>query len=500
MLLYCLLLSTFLFSGAIADDVIVLGDSNWESEIGKYGTALVKFYAPWCGHCKRLAPEYEKAATVLKKADPPVALIKVDCTTESSTCSKFGVSGYPTLKIFKDGELSKAYDGPREKDGIVRKMLKESGPVSKKLESADDAKAFIGKDTVGVIGYFSAEDSSLAKAFLRAADGLPDVRFAHTINDDVKSAMDQTDEGIVLYRPKVLQSKFEDAVVKCTETNTQKIKSFISSEALGLCGERNQGNAANFEKPLFVAYFNVDYERNPKGTNYWRNRVMKVGKKLRDAGESLFFAISDVGEMGRELEECGISDKSGAKPVVCAFDKKNKKFKMTDAFSMDTFEQFIKDVQAGNVDPYLKSEPLPEGNDEPGKVKIVVGKNYDEIVNDETKDVLMEYYAPWCGHCKSLEPKYNELAMKLKDETDIVIAKMDATANDVPPSLGVRGFPTLFFFPMGNKDNPKKYEGGREVADFLKYLKRESTNGISKIAGDDKDKKKKKKKSKKDEL
>ena len=43
-------------------------------------------------------------------------------------------------------------------------------------------------------GYFSAEDSSLAKAFLRAADGLPDVRFAHTINDDVKSAMDQTDE------------------------------------------------------------------------------------------------------------------------------------------------------------------------------------------------------------------------------------------------------------------------------------------------------------------
>ena len=39
----------------------------------------------------------------------------MDCTTESSTCSKFGVSGYPTLKIFKDGELSKAYDGPREK-------------------------------------------------------------------------------------------------------------------------------------------------------------------------------------------------------------------------------------------------------------------------------------------------------------------------------------------------------------------------------------------------
>ena len=99
-----------------------------------------------------MAPEFEKASTALKKADPPVALAKVDCTVESTTCSKFGVSGYPTLKIFKNGEMSKAYDGPREKDGIVRKMLKESGPVSKKLETAADAKAFIGKDTVGVIG------------------------------------------------------------------------------------------------------------------------------------------------------------------------------------------------------------------------------------------------------------------------------------------------------------------------------------------------------------
>jgi len=490
MMLSSVVLLGTLFCGALADDVIVLGDSDWESEIGKYPTALVKFYAPWCGHCKRLAPEYEKAATTLKKADPPVALIKVDCTTESSTCSKYGVSGYPTLKIFKDGEKTKDYDGPREKDGIVRKMLKEAGPVSKKLESADDAKAFIGKDSVGVIGYFSGEDSSLAKAFLRAADGLPDVRFAHTVSDDVKSAMDQSEESIVLYRPKVLQSKFEDAVVKCTETNTQKIKSFISSEALGLCGERNQGNAANFEKPLFVAYFNVDYERNPKGTNYWRNRVMKVGKKLRDAGESLYFAISDLGEMSRELEECGISDKSGNKPVVCAYDSKGKKYKMEADFSMDTFEQFVKDVQAGKIENHMKSEPLPEGNDEPGKVKILVAKNFDEIVNDETKDVLVEFYAPWCGHCKSLAPKYDELAEKLKDEPNIVIAKMDATANDVPSNYEVKGFPTIYFAPKGNKESPKSYEGGREVDDFIAYLKKESTDGITTVGG------KKKKKSK----
>lgn len=64
-----------------------------------------------CGHCKRLAPEYEIAATALLKDD--IVLAKVDCPANTALCSEFGVSGYPTLKIFRDGQLSGPYEGPR---------------------------------------------------------------------------------------------------------------------------------------------------------------------------------------------------------------------------------------------------------------------------------------------------------------------------------------------------------------------------------------------------
>ena len=112
-----------LVAAALVDGAAVVSDlteSSFNTFIEKSDKgALVEFYAPWCGHCKKLTPEYEKAAERMKVAGVP--LVAVDATVESSLASRFSVRGYPTLKWFPANDAAHPvdYDGPRDATGIV---------------------------------------------------------------------------------------------------------------------------------------------------------------------------------------------------------------------------------------------------------------------------------------------------------------------------------------------------------------------------------------------
>jgi len=453
-------------------DVLELTDSDFESSLAQYDTVLVMFYAPWCGHCKRLKPEYAKAAEDLIRNDPPVYLAKVDCTEGGKeTCNKHGVSGYPTLKIFRNGDVSQEYGGPREAPGIVKYMKAQVGPSSKDLTTLADFEKFLGVEKdVSVVGFFEKE-SDLKAAFLKLADKLREkVRFAHS---SLKEVLDKQGlkNNVVLFRPPHLHNKFEDNFVVFKGSN-DKLNTFITENYHGIAGHRRTDNKNDFNNPLIVAYYGVDYVKNVKGTNYWRNRVLKIAKQHKD---KFTFAVSSKDEFQHELNEFGIDYVKGDKPTILARDGKNQKYVMKDEFSMETFEQFIKDVADDKLEPYLKSEPIPESNSEP--VKVAVAKNFDDIVTNNGKDTLIEFYAPWCGHCKKLAPAYDELAQKLAEE-DVSIVKMDATANDVPSTYEVRGFPTLYWAPRDSKSAPIRYEGGREADDFFNYIAKHATEEL----------------------
>lgn len=249
------------------------------------------------------------------------------------------------------------------------------------------------------------------------------------------------------------------------------LEEFVKTNYHGLVGVRTRDTVNDFENPLIVAYYTVDYKRNIKGTNYWRNRVLKIATEFEG---KVNFAITAKDDFRHELNEFGLEYSADDKPVVLARDAKNLKYKLTDEFSVDNLRNFATQLLDGELEPFIKSEAVPETNDEP--VKVAVAKNFDELVVNNGKDTLIEFYAPWCGHCKKLTPIYEDVAQQLIDE-DVVLVKMDATANDVPPEFNVQGFPTLFWWPK-DRSTPQSYSGGREADDFIQYIAKHSTDGL----------------------
>jgi len=144
----------------------------------------------------------------------------------------------------------------------------------------------------------------------------------------------------------------------------------------------------------------------------------------------------------------------------------------------DTVEDFVSQFVGNKLEPSLKSEAIPEKQEEGAFV--LVGKQFDEVIFDDSKDVFVEFYAPWCGHCKRLAPIWEDLSKRYAGQKDkITIAKMDATENDLPPSapFTIAGFPTIKFKRAGTREFID-FDGERTLESLIEFVEQKAANTL----------------------
>ncbi|KAI8142752.1 thioredoxin-like protein [Fennellomyces sp. T-0311] len=473
-LLWTALATTFaaLTQSVLADsDVITLDPTNFDKEVLKEDLMLVEFYAPWCGHCKALAPEYEVAATSLK--DDEIKLGKVDCTVHQDLCQEYEVRGFPTLKVFRKGETSD-YKGTRKSDGIISYMQKQNAPAVTDL-TADNFDKFKTSDRVVVVAY--AKDDKDKASLKAVADKMRDDFFFGLVTDEALAK----EQGIDKFPSLVIYKQFDQDIdggrSEWTDSldDGAKVEEFIKTNSVPLLDEIQASNFGSYaETGLPLAYIFADSKEMVEPLV---EAIKPIA--LKHKGKINFVHI-DANKYGPHAGILGLKENWPAFAIQHVDTGAKYPYDQSAEITTDTIEKFVDDYLAGKIAPTLKSEDIPAEND--GPVKVVVAKQFDEIVLDKTKDAFLEVYAPWCGHCKKLAPIWTELGeavekQNLKDK--IVISKMDGTENDVPPEAGfdVSGFPTLVFF-KAETNELVQYEGGRTLEDLVTFINENGSNGV----------------------
>ncbi|KAJ5291147.1 hypothetical protein N7478_000398 [Penicillium angulare] len=472
-LLLSLLGATAAVSAADAEsadsNVVTLTQDTFDDFVKEHELVLAEFYAPWCGHCKALAPKYEEAATELKEKNIPLA--KVDCTVEEDLCRNYEVDGYPTLKVFRGPESHKPYGGARQADSIISYMTKQSMPAVSSV-TEENLEEFKALDKIVIIGYVGSDDKVSDESFATFAEAQRDnYLFAASNDAALAKAEGAKQPSIVLYKDfdekkDVYEGKFDE----------ESILNWVKTASTPLVGELGPETYSKYMAagiPLAYIFAETAEEREKFAEDF-----RPIAAKHR--GEINIVTL-DAKLFGAHASNLNLKPETF--PAFAIQDTtKNAKFPYDQTKKIDAKEvgKFIKDVIDGKLEPSIKSEPVPETQE--GAVTVVVGHNYQEVVIDNDKDVLLEFYAPWCGHCKALAPKYDELAALYADVAEfkdkVVVAKIDATANDVPDPI--TGFPTIKLYPAGKKDEPVEYEGSRTVEDLVSFIKE---NGKYQIDG-----------------
>ncbi|XP_050293337.1 thioredoxin domain-containing protein 5 homolog [Anthonomus grandis grandis] len=336
---------------------------------------FIMFYAPWCGHCQRLAPTWEQLAEMLNEDDSNIRIAKVDCTTDAKICSDQDITGYPTLKFFKSGE----------KDGIKFKGTRD----------------------------------------------LPTL--TNFINEQLRESDENPPEAVMKKTSPLteLDEQNFDAVIS-------KGKSFIKFYA-PWCGHCQR------LAPIWMLLAQA----------YEFNEAVTIGK----------IDCTEHRKICTKYEIKGY-------PTLLWFENGQKIEKYPGERTLDGFKKYVEN-KSKTAEPvaYQPVEEQKNGGEKEAEEPVIeiTAQSFREDIKSGI--TFVDFFSPWCGHCKRLVPTWELLGKHFQSTSGIKIAKVDCTVPDNREFCNeqeINGFPTLYLYKDGQKIS--EYNGNRGLDDLADFV------------------------------
>ncbi|XP_053132837.1 protein disulfide-isomerase-like protein of the testis [Hemicordylus capensis] len=447
-------------------NVLLLKKSNFDRALNETKYLLVEFYIALSGPSQTLTTEFAKAAEELRKEAVAIRFGKVDVTDQKDLKKEFNIQEYPTLKFFVDGDRENPIDckGVREASAFVTWVKRRIGASTVLINSTEQAKAFVGPEDLAVVGFFKAPQGEAVGIFCEAARDVPELPFGLTASEEVFTHFGVREDMVVVFQKgkPVHNEASEEGKLNKVEL-TRLIKTFTMDLVI------------EYNLETSVKIFDVPVENHivlfmPKNSDAFSEAYENyVAAALEFRGKIMFiFVDTDETRNGRVIEYFRVMEVEV--PAIQILNLTNDaRYKMpAEEVTTENVRSFCQSYLGGTAKQHWSSEEIAEGWDKK-PVKVLVGKNFDRVAFNKKNHVFVMFYAPWSGACQKLAPIWEELGKMYENRKNIVIAKIDCTANEIL-LVNLERYPFFRLFPAGSETEVVPYKGEHSLDAFASFL------------------------------
>ncbi|EDW37878.1 GL21325 [Drosophila persimilis] len=346
-----------------AGGAVPMTSENIDMTLASNELVFLNFYAEWCRFSNILAPIFGEAADKIKAEFPDagrVVLGKVDCDKETAIASRFHINKYPTLKIVRNGQLSKReYRGQRSSDAFlefVKKQLED--PIQefkslKELEHLDSKKRLI-------LGYFDRRDQPEYDTFRKVATNLKEDCQFHVGFGDASQAMHPPGTPIIVFRPDVALSHENDETYTGSLQNFDELKIWIQEKCVPLVREITFENAEELTEeglPFLILF------HRPDDLNSIKDYKSIIERQLLDEKQNVNFLTADGKRFAHPLHHLGKSEDDLPLIAIDSFKHMYLFPHFSDMYTPGKLKQFLQDLYSGKLHREFHYGPDPSNND-----------------------------------------------------------------------------------------------------------------------------------------